>query len=183
MKSLVLLLALAACGDNQPAPLTYKNPPAGGKLRLVENAATTPDSVVLDLVVGTDPLTGYSVGFDLPADDARVKLGTFTPGKALDPGPAPLAAMAALPSAGPLAHTLVTAQSEKATAHDTDATLAPGTVVYTITLDLVPHAPGGVVFDGTAAGFVLPSGGMRDRTGNAVVEPADVAIGKLVVNR
>jgi hypothetical protein len=40
-----------------------------------------------------------------------------------------------------------------------------------------------VVFDGTAAGFVLPSGGMRDRTGSAVVEPADVAIGKLVVNR
>jgi hypothetical protein len=183
VKSLVLLLALAACGDNQPAPLTYKNPPAGGKLRLVKNAATTADSVVLDLVVGKDPLTGYSVGFDLPLDDARVSLAGFTPGTALDPGPAPIAAMAALPVDGPLAHMLVTAQSQKATAHDGNATLAPGPVVYTLTLDLVQHAPGGVVFDGTATGFTLPSGGMRDRTGNAVVEPAEIAIGKLVVNR
>lgn len=183
MKSLVLLLALAACGDNISAPLTYKDPPAGGKLRLVRNASSTADSIVLDLVVGKQALTGYSVGFDLPLDDARVHLGDFTPGTALDAGPAPVAAMAALPADGLLAHMLVTAQSQKATAHDADATLAPGTVVYTISLDVVPHAPKGVVFDGTASGFILPSGGMRDRTGNAVVEPAEVSIGKLVVNR
>jgi len=184
VKSLVVLLVvLAACGDNIPSPLTYKDPAPTGKLRLVRNASSTADSMVLDLVVGKQPLTGYSVGFDLPLDDTRVHLGTFTPGTVLDPGPAPVAAMAALPGDGPLAHMLVTAQSQKATAHDADATLQPGTVVYTITLDLVPHAPKGVVFDGTASGFILPSGGMRDRAGNAAVEPADVAIGRLAVNR
>lgn len=182
MKStLLVLLALAACGDNTPAPLTYRDPPPGGKLRLVRNKATTADTVVLDLVVGKDALTGYSVGFDLPLDDKRVHFGSFTPGTALDAGPAPVAAMAALPVDGPLAHMLVTAQSQKATAHATDATLAPGTVLYTVSLRLVPSAKSGVVFDGTASGFVLPSGGLRDRAGNAVVEPGDVAIGKLVV--
>ena len=44
-------------------------------------------------------------------------------------------------------------------------------------------APSGVIFDGTAAGFALPSGGMRTRAGTTVVAPADVAIGKLEVNR
>ncbi len=178
-----LVLALAACGDNTPGPLTYKDPPAGGKLRLVRNAASTADTVVLDLVVGKDPLTGFSVGFDLPLDDTRVHLAGFTPGSALDPGPAPVAAMAALHGDGPLAHALVTGQSQKATTHDGNATLAPGTVLYTVSLQVVQSAPKGVVFDGTASGFVLPSGGLRDRTGMAVVEPADVAIGKLVVNR
>lgn len=182
MKStLVLLLVLAACGDNLSAPLTYRDPPPGGKLRLVQDPATTADTVVLDLVVGKDTLTGYSVGFDLPLDDRRVHFGGFTPGTALDPGPAPIAAMGALPAEGPLAHVLVTGQSQKATAHQADATLAPGTVLYTVTLHLVPNAKAGTVFDGTASGFVLPSGGLRDRAGHAVVEPADIAIGKLVV--
>ena len=36
------------------------------------------------------PLTGYSVGFDLPLDDTKVTLGAFTPGTALDPGSAPV---------------------------------------------------------------------------------------------
>ena len=182
MKSVLLLLALAACGDNLSAPLTYHDP-KGGKLRLVRNQTSTAEHLVLDLVVGKDALTGYSVGFDLPLDDRRVHLGDFTPGTALDPGPAPLAAMAALADDGPLAHVLVTGQSQKATSHDADATLAPGTVVYSVSLDLVQHAPAGIVFDGTKPGFVLPSGGMRDRAGSAVVEPADVAIGKLEVVR
>jgi hypothetical protein len=183
VKSVLFLLALAACGDNISAPLTYKDPPAGGKLRLIKAGDATMDSITLELVVGKQALTGYSVGFDLPLDDTRVLLGQFTPGSALDAGPAPIAALAALPGDGPLAHMLVTAQSQKATTHATDATLAPGTVLYTITLDLVRKAPSGVVFDGTASGFVLPSGGLRDRTGNAVVEPTEVSIGTLRVNR
>ena len=183
MKHMILALALvAACGDNLPAPLAYTDP-SGGKLRLVRDGKSSAKEIVLDLVVGKEPLAGYSVGFDLPLDDTRVTFGGFTPGTALDPGPAPVAAMGALPDAGPLAHMLVTAQSHKATANDADTTLAPGTVLYSVTLDLVAGAPKGIVFDGTATGFVLPSGGMRDRSGTAVVEPADVAIGKLVVNR
>jgi hypothetical protein len=44
------------------------------------------------------------------------------------------------------------------------------------------HEADGVVFDGTAADFHLPSGGMRDRSGTTVVEATDVAIGKLEVH-
>ena len=184
---LLATLACAACGDNAAAPITYTDPGAG-KLRLVRNDATTRSpltGVVLDLVVGDQPLTGYSVGFDLPLDDTKVTLVGFTPGVALSPGDAPVAALAQLPASGPLAHQLVTAQSQKASgagAIATDTELAPGTVLYTIAIDLVKGAPSGVIFDGTAAGFALASGGMRTRTGTTVVAPAEVAIGKLEVN-
>ena len=40
----------------------------------------------------------------------------------------------------------------------------------------------GIIFDGTDPAFVLPSGGLRDRAGNTVVAPADVAIGRLEVH-
>jgi hypothetical protein len=182
----LILFVLAACGDNDGPPLQYTNPPKGGKLRLVRNADTSLNYVKLDLVVGDAPLTGYSVGFDLPLDDTRVGFGGMTPLTALDPGSDPVAAKAALPQKGPLAHMLVAALSQKADgtgAVTTDTELKPGAKLFTIELDLVQSATNGVVFDGTDAGFVLPSGGMRDRAGNAVVAPADVAIGKLEVKR
>ncbi|HET9992813.1 MAG TPA: hypothetical protein VFQ65_29965 [Kofleriaceae bacterium] len=182
---LLLVLACGACGDNLGSPLTYTDP-SGGKLRLVRDARTETKSIVLDLVVGDQPLTGYSVGFDLPVDDTRVTLGAFTPATALDPGSEPVAAKAAMPRSGPLAHELVTALSQKAGgtgAVAADTTLAPGALLYSIQLDLIGHAPNGVVFDGTASDFVLPSGGMRDRLGNTVVEAKDVAIGKLEIAR
>ncbi|HSN25422.1 MAG TPA: hypothetical protein VLT45_04030 [Kofleriaceae bacterium] len=187
MKRLALLLViLAACGDNDGPPLQYTNPPKGGKLRLVRNPDTSMSYVKLDLVVGDQPLTGYSVGFDLPLDDTKVALGDFTPLTALDPGKDPVAAKASLPPEGPLAHVLVAGLSQKADgtgAIATDTQLQPGAKLFTIELDLLTGAKSGVVFDGTASGFVLPSGGMRDRAGNSVVDPADVAIGKLQVNR
>lgn len=187
MKRLALLLViLAACGDNDGPPLQYTDPPKGGKLRLVRNPDTSMTYVKLDLVVGDQPLTGYSVGFDLPLDDTKVTLGSFTPLTALDPGKDPIAAKAALPSEGPLAHALVAGLSQKAAgtgAIATDTQLPAGTKLFTLELDLMTSAKSGVVFDGTASGFVLPSGGMRDRLGNAVVDPADVAIGKLEVHR
>ena len=182
---LIVLLACGACGDNIGSPLAYTDP-SGGKLRLVRDARNSSKSILLDLVVGDQALTGYSVGFDLPLDDTRVTLGAFTPATALDPGSAPVAAKAVLPRSGPLAHELVTALSQKAAgtgAVAADTTLAPGAVLYSIELDLVGHAPNGIVFDGTASGFVLPSGGMRDRLGNTVVEAKDVAIGKLEIAR
>jgi hypothetical protein len=52
-------------------------------------------------------------------------------------------------------------------------------VVISVVLRATSPLSPGVVFDGTAAGFLLPSGGLRNRAGTTVVAPADVAIGKL----
>jgi hypothetical protein len=182
----MLLGAATACGGGSSSgPLVYDNPSeASAKLALVQNKASTPTKLVLDLVVVNNPITGYSTGFDLPLDDTKVALGPFTPGTALSPGSAPQAAQAVLPATGPLAHNLVVAQSQKATgtgAVASDTMLPAGTVLLTVELDYVANAPAGVVFDGTAAGFTLPSGGLLDRTGNGVAGPTDVAIGKLEV--
>jgi hypothetical protein len=192
MKPLVVILMFGvACGDNlKPAepqgPIRYTDP-SGGKLRLIQSVSSPPTSntIVLDLVVGDQPLTGYSVGFDLPIDDTQVKLDSFTPGTALNPGTAPVAATGLLQATGTLAHQLVTAQSQKASgpgAVVTDTALPAGTVLYSFELGINSGASG-TVFDGTAAGFLLPSGGMRDRAGTTVVAPKDVAIGKLVLAR
>jgi hypothetical protein len=185
MKTLVaIVLVCGACGDNLKGPITYTDP-SGGKLRLIQDPGThSGKAVVLDLVVGDQALTGYSVGFDLPVDDTKVTFKGFTPGTPLSGGTGPVAARGVLPQTGPLAHQIVTAQSQKASgdgAIATDTTLQPGAILYSFELDAVAGA-NGVVFDGTATGFVLPSGGMRDRTGTTVVDAKDVAIGKLEVN-
>jgi hypothetical protein len=207
MKTLILVTLLCgACGDNSngqgpghdaaipdaavdaeipQGPIRYTDP-SGGKLRLIKSPTTPPTdtTIVLELVVGSQPLTGYSVGFDLPLDDTRVKLNSFTPGTALSAGTAPVAALALVPPTGPLAHQLVTAQSQKASgtgAVTTDTTLAAGTSLYSIELGIIGE--NGVVFDGTAPGFVLTSGGLRNRVGNSVVDTKDVAIGRLEIHR
>lgn len=176
-----LAAAAPACNDGPPG-LAYTDPPAGGALRLVKNASSTPRAMVLDLVVGDAALTGYSAGFDLPLDATKVRLGPFTPGKALDPGTAPTAAGAAIPSDGPLRGALVVGLSQKATgtgAIATDTALPPGTVLLTVELDAIEPFRAGVVFDGTARSFALPSGGLRNRAGMAVVDASQVKIGKL----
>jgi hypothetical protein len=187
---LALASALAACGDNgKPDPqtpptatLVYTDP-SGGKLRLIkEPGAPAASSITLALVVGASPLTGYSAGFNLPLDGS-LTVEKFTPGTALNPGE-PAAAAAAIPPSGPLARNLVTGLSQRATgtgAVATDATLAAGSVLYKITLKVADDAAAGVVFDGSAADFVLPSGGLRDRSGATVVAAKDVAIGKLAI--
>jgi hypothetical protein len=185
-RALLLLAILAACGDNQGGPIHYSNP-SGGKLRLVTSKTppATDTEVVLDLVVGDQPLTGYSVGFNLPVDHKLVRLGDFVAGAGLNPGASPAAASARQPLDGPLADMLVTGLSQKASgdgAVTTDTELAPKTVLYTIHLQMVANAPDGVVFDGTAADFHLPSGGMRDRSGTTVVQATEVAIGKLEIH-
>jgi hypothetical protein len=190
MRSLLLLTVLASaagCGDNHGPTFDYANP-KGGALRLIKSK-TSPASqteVVLDLVVGDRPLTGYSVGFNLPVGHRLVQLVDFVPGKALDPGTSPPAAQARLPLDGPLADMLVSGLSQKASgpgAVATDTVLAPGSVLYTIRLQMVSSAPDGIVVDGSDPDFHLPSGGMRDRGGTTVVEANDVAIGKLEINR
>jgi len=164
--------------------LVYTDP-TGGALRLIHDpASTSAQAVVLALVVGDQPLSGYAAGFNLPLDATRVALRAFTPGIGLDPGQPPIVAQAVIPKQGPLAGMLVTAQSQKASgagAVASDAALAPGTVLYTVRLELAADATAGVIFDGTAAGFALPSGGLRNRVGTAVVQPGQVAIGKLEI--
>jgi hypothetical protein len=159
--------------------------PAGGVLRLIHDpASTSAQAVVLAFVVGGQPLSGYATGFNLPLDATKVVLGSFNAGTGLDPGLPPLAAQAVIPDHGPLAGVLVTAQSQKASgagAVTGDTTLSPGAVLYTVRLVLAKGATAGVVFDGTAAGFALPSGGLRNRAGTAVVEAGQVGIGKLEV--
>jgi hypothetical protein len=189
MRSLLLLIPLfAACGDNEGSPLAYSNPKSGGKLRLVKSSTppASENEVVLDLVVGDAPLTGYSAGFNLPVGHRLVRLTEFIAGTALDPGTTPIAAFGNVPLDGPLADTLVTAISQKAIgagAVATDTTVAPKSVLYTVRLAKVQNAAEGTVFDGTASDFHLPSGGMRDHSGTTVVEANDVAIGKLEINR
>ena len=185
--SILFALLASACGDNlsAPGPLAYTDPGAG-KLRLVKDPASTGWEMVLDLVVGDAPQTGYSVGFDLPLTPGDVQLGAFTPGTALSAGTAPVAALASIPDHGPLANQLVTGQSQKASgagAVATDTTLAPGTILYSIHLAPIVGARAGIVFDGGASGFVLTSAGLRDRKGNTVVDAKDVAIGKLELVR
>jgi hypothetical protein len=191
--ALAALATVAACGDNNtppPAPPPPAVPgfaytdPTGGALRLVKNANATPTKMILDFIVGDAPVTGYSTGFDLPIDTAKVTLGPFTPGTALSAGTAPVAADAVIPTTGALANMLVIGQSQRAAgtgAVATDTALAPHTVLFTIELDAVQPFQNGVVFDGTATGFALPSGGLRTKAGLTAVLASDVQIGKLII--
>ncbi|MHB8872912.1 MAG: Ig-like domain-containing protein [Myxococcaceae bacterium] len=162
-----------------PIGLYYEDPPPGGKLRLVRNAASTPGELQLDLVAA-QPLAGYYAGFNLPLDVQRVALlGELLPGTALDPGQGVVAARAALPSTGPLKGMLVVALSQKAAgggARSTDASIAAGAVLLSVKLAPQPLARPGVVFDGRPAGF---SGGLRDRAGTDVVGPEEFSVGRL----
>ncbi len=183
--SLCVLAAAAPACTNPTPGLDYTDPPAGGALRLVKNPTSTPKAMVLDLVVGDAALTGYSTGFDLQLDTTRVMLGAFTPGTGLSPGSAPAASGAVMPGQGPLRGMLVVGLSQKAEgtgAVAADTALPPGTVLFTVELDAVQPFQGGVVFDGTAKGFVLASGGLRNKAGATVVDASQVKIGKLEVH-
>lgn len=185
MKRLVMVvMALAGCGDNSKAPLVYKDPPAGGLLRLVKDKAATKDKMLLDFVVGDQQLVGFATGFDLPVDATKIELVAFTPGSALDPGQLPQPVSWALPTDGPLANNIVVALSQKASgagAVATDAQLAPGAQLFQIEIDRAEPVMAGVVFDGTDPNFVLPSGGLRNRAGTQVVLEPQVSIGKLEI--
>lgn len=163
--------------------LVYTDP-AGGKVALVRNAASTDIHVVLD-VVAKEALTGYGVGFNLPVDGTRARLNAtgLVPGTVLNPGANPMAAAAALPESGPLAGVLTSALSQKASgegAVDTDTAIAAGAVLYTLNVDLSSAATPGVVFDGAALPKAF-NGTLRDRQGNEVVGRNGFAIGRLEV--
>lgn len=177
-------LALAACGGGDDSRFSYSGPD-GGDLRLVKKSASE-DSITLDFVVGSTAKSGYSTGLTLPVDASLVTLSEFKPGTALDPGSAPAAAAGQLMEAGPLAGSLVLAVSQKAAgegAVDGNASLAPGAVLFSITLKVKEGATEGVVFDGTASEFLLPSGGLRDRVGLMTVPVTGVEIGRLELKK
>ncbi|CAN5488253.1 hypothetical protein BH11MYX1_BH11MYX1_20240 [soil metagenome] len=177
--------ALVACGDNAQGPLTYTNPTPCTAMCLIRAGTPTASSITLAWVVGDEALTGYSTGFDLPIDVSKVQLAAFTPGSALPAGDSSSAAAATIVTSGVLAGDLVVAQSQKASgagAVTTDAVLAAHTVLLTFQLDLA-GTTNGIVFDGTAQDFHLPSGGLRNRAGLTVVTSDQVAIGKLEVKR
>jgi hypothetical protein len=165
-------------------PAYYYVPPTTGKIRLLPNLTqSTPTLAVLELTAMVD-LTGYFVGFDVAIDPTQVApdASLMTPGTVLNPGSAPAAVAAAIPTAGPLAKALVTGISQKATgggAVATDATIHAGDVFYTIKLPLRSGATGGTIIDGTVAKNVIRAG-LRNKVGTEVVGIADFGIGKLV---
>jgi hypothetical protein len=162
------------------ASLVYTNP-ASGRLRLVRNPASTGTLLVLDLIAA-ETLTGYGVGFNLPVVPSAVRLNSMAPGIALPAGSNPAAAMAALPSSGPLQGILTSAQSQKASgsgAVPTDTLVPIGSVLYTLRLDLLSATPG-VVFDGASLSPAF-NAAMRDKLGNDVVRRGEFGIGRLEV--
>jgi hypothetical protein len=185
MRLIALLLVAVAgggCGPARASTLEYRDPPAGGRLRLVGHPGSPGSQVVLDLVVAV-AVTAYSAGFDLPVDVSRVELAAspLVIGSALDPGAPPRAAAVALPSDGPLAGTLVSAVSQKAAGAGAvvqDVALVPGAWLYSLVLVLAPGATPGTVFDGAKLDERF-DGGIRDRDGNDQVGPAGLAIGVL----
>ena len=165
-------------------PAYYYVPPTSGKIELLPDVAqSSPTLAVLDLVAMVD-LSGYFVGFDVAIDATQVTpdQSLITKGAALDPGTNPAAIAAAIPTAGPLANALVTGLSQKATGNGAvagDATIAKGTVFYTIKLPIATGAKGGTIFDGSVAKNVIRAG-LRNKIGTEVVGVGDFGIGKLV---
>lgn len=173
-------------GGTSTLALVYADPPAGGRVRLVKDAAASTSTQVVLKLVSNASLSGYSVGFDLPLAEGRVTAGsplaTFAT-EALNPGGAPQAIGAAIPISGPLAGALVIGMSQKAAGNGAvpdDAQIAPGKLFYTVRLSLAAGAPSGVVFNGSAPGNRFRAS-LRDKLGNEVVSQGDFAIGTLSV--
>ncbi|MFL5308972.1 MAG: hypothetical protein ACJ79H_00825 [Myxococcales bacterium] len=146
---------------------------------LPDVAASNAGNLVLNLVA-LAPFTGYSAGFNIPADSARVSVARISKGNSLDPGSAPAAIAAALRGSGPLANVLTSGLSQKAAGAGSvagDTAVVPGQVLYTLVLRPTAPVPG-VVFDGGLPGA---RAAVRDSEGNEVLSQADFAIGRLEV--
>jgi hypothetical protein len=147
--------------------------PGAAALRLVMDPSSTPARVVLRLVAQAGA-TGYSAGFNIPADASRAAVVSILSGNALNPGTSPAAMAASLPGAGPLANVLTAGISQKATDTTADAAIAAGQVLYTVTLRPSSISPG-LIFDGSRAFRAA----VRDFEGNELLSQADFAVGKL----
>lgn len=160
--------------------LVYTAPAASGRpLQVVADASSTAALVVLK-VVAAAPASGYSAGFNIPADASRARVVDVAwTGGPLNPGTGPAAIAAALPGAGPLSNTLTSGISQKAAgggAVATDSSIAVNNVLYAVCLAPTSASPG-VVFDGSQRFRAA----LRDRAGNEVLSQSDFAIGKLEI--
>jgi len=169
--------------------LSYTDPPAGGKLRLVVASGSGSAHLQLDLVVGAAALTGTGVAMNLPLNESVA----FTPSTGLllpaspplNPDPAASGVQtlgAALPTAGPLANILTFGLAQKKqSAAEGDVTLAAGALLCSIKLDISGTPAAGAVFTGTA----LPAGfraALIAHTKAVVAGTGDFAIGTLAVS-
>jgi hypothetical protein len=160
----------------------YDDPPPGGKLRLVRNAASTATHLVLDLQVGSSALSGFGIALTLPMDPAMV---TFVPAtglvlnsSVLDAGSSAATAAAAVPSAGPLQSMLVVGVArKKQAATDGDVTLAAGATMFSIVIDLNGSSPG-LIFSGSNLGTAARAA-LLNKAGAEVASIAEFAIGDL----
>lgn len=152
--------------------LVYTDPIPGAEvvaLRKSTLVASTAKTLVLDLVTIQDIPAASALALDLPLDSSKVVLATAAgnagPGfavktSALDPGANPVAAKAVISTAGPLKDTLVLGIAQKpagsgsgSVSGSVDKPLAAGTVLASITFNLVTSGGQGPVFDGTGIDF------------------------------
>ncbi|WP_164001004.1 beta strand repeat-containing protein [Pyxidicoccus caerfyrddinensis] len=170
--------------DVYGATLAYTDP-AGGRIRLMRNPASTSTQLVLDVVAAED-LSGYGVGFNLPMDATKVRLaaqGAITAGAILSAGASVPAVAAVLPVSGPMAGVLTSGLSQKAAgsgAVATDTAIPTGSVLYQLKLELAPGAESGVVFDGANLGGRF-KGLLRNKLGDDVVGSSGFGIGRLEI--
>jgi len=167
--------------------LTYTNPTAASKVRLVRDDVNSTDTSIVLRLEAAAAFSGYSIGMDLPIDPSKIVPATFvmSPGTVFPPGQAPSvpAVASKLPASGPLANVLVTGVSQRPTGTGAvagDTAVTAGQVFYTLKLDMPATPVFGLVFDGANLGPRFRAG-VRDRTGTEVVAPSEFAIGKLEV--
>jgi len=164
--------------------LEYVEPPATtGGLRVVRNLSSSDARMILDVVVGPQPLNAFGLALNLPIDVARARFPTdgLILGNALNPGAAPQTALAKVPASGLFQGVLMVALArKKLAAGDGDVQLPAGTRLFSLTFDLVPSAPTGVVFDGVTPGPKFDAA-LLSVDGRRVVDKTGVAIGTLSV--
>src|SRR5205823_3554595 len=115
------------------------------------NASSTATHLVLDLKVGTTPLTAFGFAMNLAIDPTRVTFSGPT-AAAIDPGASPAAAKGSIVSSGPLKNMLALGIAKKKTAvADGDDTWAAGAALFSFALDIASSATPGAVFSGPAA--------------------------------
>jgi hypothetical protein len=181
---------VAVSGGPPQRALSYADPavPPDADLALLADPSSTPQRLVLR-VIAVQAVAAGGLALDLPLDATRVMLDaqqagdaapgfSVTPG-ALDPGPPPLAASAALGS-GPLANVLVLAIAQKATAPGVvpSAQIPPGTELCRIRLVPAAGAQPGTALEAGAA----PLQAVLAPLPRAPVAPtAKVAVGALTV--
>jgi hypothetical protein len=175
--------------------LEYTDPTSTtAKLRLVKNAAaSTPSHLVLELKVGSSPITAFGVALNIPfastavgnvgfADTSASRLGGLSvpSGSPIDVGSGPATAAAKLPSSGPLANVfLVGVAKKKATTSDGDYLWPADATLFSVAFDMTGTAEAVVFLAGTATADARFRATAQKKDGTEAVSKADVAIGDL----